>query len=239
MISYRLPIDRTRATTAHLSFNDVDFKTSTLTKTTAFNPLEMLDIFEQDRQIKVVERPVDTNITQYLLAVSEQLNHGFKYVVQANQALSSKLLGDRALPELAGRDSLLSDLDELCDLYLDLIGCPEIGVRLEVLNTAMCPKFHIDRTGIRMLCTYVGPGTQWLDDQYADRSKLGMASVHTLDSDSGLIKHPKGIHEVPNFAIALLKGSAWQGNQSRGIIHRSPAVLAHQTRILMSIDAIW
>ena len=239
MISYRLPTEKTRATTAHLHFNDVDFKSTTFTKTTAFNPLEMLDIFEQDRQIKVVERPVDTNITQYLSAVTDQLNHGFKYLVQANQVLSSKLLDDCVLPDLAGRAALLSDLDALCALYLDLIGCPEIGVRLEVLNTAMCPKFHVDRTGIRMLCTYVGPGTQWLDDQYADRSKLGMSSTLTIDSDSGLIKHPKGIHEVPEFAIAQLKGSAWQGNHTRGIIHRSPAVFENQTRILMSVDALW
>ena len=66
-----------------------------------------------------------------------------------------------------------------------------------------------------------------------------MSSALIEDSDSGLILNSDGIHEADSFAIALLKGSLWQGNESLGVIHRSPATLNNLTRILFSIDAIW
>ena len=48
-----------------------------------------------------------------------------------------------------------------------------VGLRLEIIERAMCPRFHVDHVGIRMLCTYRGPGTEWLDDEAADRNFLG------------------------------------------------------------------
>jgi len=239
MIAYRIPSHQFEASTLLLQSSNVALKKLNADTHTTFNPLEMLDIFEHDRQIKVIERPSNPAIAHYLSMASAQIIGGFKYVLKADQKLSSKLLKDNALPSLAGREAFLADLDLLSILYLDLIGCPQIGVRLEVLNSAMCPKFHVDKTGIRMLCTYIGHGTQWLDDAYADRSKLGMVAVRQDDSDYGLILNQSGVHEVPTFAIALLKGSLWQGNHLRGIIHRSPAILNQQTRVLLAFDAIW
>lgn len=239
MIAYRAPTNPQKESNVSLQFNHANFKKLAFTGSDEFYPLDMLDIFEHDRQIKVIERPSNTIITQYLTAASTQLNQGVKYILPANQAPSTKLLQDKVLPDIAGRDAFLADLDYLGTLYVDLIGCPQIGIRLEVLNAAMCPKFHVDKTGIRMLCTYIGQGTEWLDDAYADRSKLGMATVKMDDSDSGLILNHRGVHQVPTFAIALLKGSLWQGNHMRGIIHRSPAVKDNQTRILLALDAIW
>jgi len=239
MISYRIPSNQLQPLQNHLQFDMTQFKESTANVKTDFNPLEMLDIFEHDRQIKVIERPNNPSISQYLETVAPKLTSGFKYVVQAGQVISAKLLADNVLPNGAGLDAFLADLDCLSDLYFDLIGCPQVGLRTEVLNTAMCPKFHVDKTGVRMLCTYQGQGTQWLDDEYADRTKLGMASGNLDDSLSGLIQNPQAVHVVPTFAIALLKGSLWQGNHMRGIIHRSPAVLGNQHRVMLAIDAIW
>jgi hypothetical protein len=239
MISYRASSNALNESNVNLQFNHANFKKLAFTGSAAFNPLEMLDIFEHDRQIKVIERPSNDSITQYLTAVSAQLNQGFKYVLQANQKLSVKLLQDKVLPDIADCDAFLADLDYLSTLYLDLIGCPQIGIRLEILSGAMCPKFHVDRTGIRMLCTYQGQGTEWLEDAYANRAKLGMAAGNLSDHDSGLIRNTKGIHQVPLFAIALLKGSAWQSNHMHGIIHRSPPVLDTKPRVLVAMDAIW
>jgi len=239
MISYRIPSVQLNQSQEHLPLNMVQFKESSVDAKANFNPLEMLDIFEHGRQIKVIDRPVNHNITQYLNAVAPKLASGFKYAVNAGQATSAKLLADNVLPIQAGRDAFLADLDCLSDLYFDLIDSPQLSLRIEVLNTAMCPKFHVDKTGIRMLCTYQGQGTQWLDDEYADRTKLGMASGKLDDSQSGLILNLQAVHVVPTFAVALLKGSLWQGNHMRGIIHRSPSVLDNSPRVLLAIDAIW
>lgn len=204
-----------------------------------FDALEMLSIFGHDQQITVVERSHSKAITQYLQAAAPLLGKGFQCTVSAGEPVSERVLAQRLLPNFVGRDALLADVEMLANLYIDLMGCPNLGLRLEVLHGAMCPKFHVDRTGIRLLCTYLGPGTEWLDDQYADRSKLGISTANICDADSGLILNYAGQHQVPVFAIALLKGSLWQGNTQRGLIHRSPAVAPNQIRVMLAIDALW
>lgn len=46
------------------------------------------------------------------------------------------------------------------------------------------------------------------------------------------------IESIPPFSVVLLKGSLWQGNGCRGIVHRSPAV-ALPPRVLVALDAGW
>lgn len=237
MIAYRYSQATPSLPEPHLSVREQAPKPLANRAISDFNPLEALEIFEHGRQIKVINRPVNAEITKYL--VSANLSYGAKFILPVGQSFSSKLLANNALPNHAGRDALLADLDNLSELYADLMDCPQIGIRLEVLSGAMCPKFHVDKTGIRMLCTYQGQGTEWLEDAYANRAKLGMTAGNLSDSESGLILHTKGIQQVPLFAIALLKGSAWQGNHMHGIIHRSPRVLDNKPRVLVAMDAIW
>ena len=35
-------------------------------------------------------------------------------------------------------------------------------MRLVSTSAPMCPRFHTDHVGVRLICTYVGPGTEWL-----------------------------------------------------------------------------
>lgn len=237
MIAYRQAQATPTLPKAHLDLVEQASQPLTNQAISDFNPLEALEIFEHGRQIKVINRPINTEITNYL--ASANLSYGAKFILPAGQSFSSKLLTSHTLPNHAGRDAFLADLDHISELYAELMGCPQIGIRLEVLSRAMCPKFHLDRTGIRMLCTYQGQGTEWLEDAYANRAKLGMSAGNLSDNESGLILNTKGIHQVPLFAVALLKGSAWQGNHMLGIIHRSPPVLDTRPRLLVAMDAIW
>ena len=122
----------------------------------------------------------------------------------------------------------------------ELLDAATIGFRLEVVGKAMCPRLHVDRVGIRLLCTYRGPGTGWVEDASVDRRFLGAASGGQPDETSGLLLAGHRIEAIPPFAVALLKGSLWQGNGGRGIVHRSPAVAAEQApRVLLAMDAGW
>lgn len=204
-----------------------------------FDALALLSIFNHEQQITVVERPVSAEISQYLQSVTSLLGRGFQLTLSAGESVTHHVVKQRLLPQHAGHEQLLADMELLANLYFDLLGCPRIGLRLEVLHGAMCPKFHVDRTGIRMLCTYVGPGTEWLDDAYADRSQLGAHNPSQGNTHTQLVLDNKGLHQVPAFAIALLKGSLWQGNTDRGAIHRSPEVTSGQSRVMLAIDALW
>ena len=190
-------------------------------------------------QIAVLPRAVDAGISAYLAQAAEsgRLGSGLRAVLRVGQGPVRPELG---LPDLPGREALADDVAGLAELHGDLLGCDAVGLRLEVIERAMCPRFHVDRVGIRLLCTYRGPGTEWLDDSAADRDFLGARGGGLSDAASGLVRDPRGVHAVPPFAVAVLKGDRWQGNAGRGIIHRSPAVLANQApRVLVAIDAIW
>ena len=116
-----------------------------------------------------------------------------------------------------------------------------VGLRLEVLHNAMCPRFHVDRTGIRMTCTYLGPGTEWIDDVQVDRTRLGSGANGLPDTQSELFTTDEtSIEAASCFDVVLLKGTLWQGNTARGAIHRSPATTSSDNpRILLVIDALW
>ncbi len=200
---------------------------------------ELAAIFEDAVQIAVLPRAVNAGISGYLAQVAESgsLGSGLRAVLRVGQG---PVRLELALPDLPGREALVDDVAGLAEMYGDLLGCAAVGLRLEVIKRAMCPRFHVDHVGLRMLCTYRGPGTDWLDDDVADRDFLGARSGGLPDEASGLIRDPCGVHAVPSFAVALLKGDLWQGNAGRGIIHRSPAMPVDQApRVLVAIDAIW
>jgi len=198
---------------------------------------DLVRIFDEDVQLCMYQRsPVEAITRQFEDARNQGLlGLGFRLVTTPGQALD--IPGLAALP---GRDELLQDMAYLADIYGELIGCPQVGIRLEVLDRAMCPRFHVDRTGVRMLCTYHGQGTEWLSEEAADRSKLGSLAQGLPDETSGLIRNPAAIRQAPPYALLLLKGTQWQGNDGRGAIHRSPALDPLQPcRVLLALDAIW
>ena len=195
----------------------------------------LVRIFEPGVQIAWFERAPDPAIAHYLQAVSGRLGSGRSCVVHADDALP-----DLELPDHAGNDALRSEIGWLTRVYTDLLGCSSAALRIEVLERPMCPRFHVDRTGIRLVCTWCGPGTEWLDDGWADRSRLGPGSLGLADEESGLMRPGAVVERIPTFAVGLLKGSLWQGNTGRGAIHRSPQVAPSEgRRVMLSLDAIW
>lgn len=185
---------------------------------------DLVEIFDPGVQICAWQREIDPAIESYLAGVQ-----------QTGESQSLETLSPAAQPELdalpggPGRESLMEDLSLLSEVFCELLGCAEIGLRLARVGRAMCPGWHIDRVGIRLVCTYQGPGTQWLDDQGVDRREL----------DSGWITEGAYIQASPG-EIVLLKGALWQGNDAFGAIHRSPGLGSSTAlRTLITLDPLW
>lgn len=198
---------------------------------------ELADVCLAGVQITVLPRASDPVIAAWLDAAARDgtLGRGLRTTLRAGESL--RLDG---LPPGAGRDALAADLAFLTALCVDLLDCDRVGLRVEITDSATCPRFHVDRTGLRLLCTYRGPGTEWLADEDADRSRLGAGADGRPDACSGLLRAGARIHTVPPRAVALLKGSAWPGNADRGAIHRSPAVpRGTGPRVLAALDPLW
>jgi hypothetical protein len=197
---------------------------------------ELIRIFHPFTQIMIWRRDADNIVDRYVQQglANNLFGNGFLTVIRSGEGLAPNLL-----PPLPGREAMVDDVRFIAELYSDLIGCNEIALRLEVLDKAMCPRFHVYRTGIRLVCTYHGQGTEWINDEWVDRNKLELSSLGFADRVSGLLDERTRVEATAPFDITLLKGSLWQGNAQRGAIHRSPAVAAGQSRVLLVMDAVW
>ena len=114
----------------------------------------------------------------------------------------------------ASSRKLLSDVLLLGRMFSDITETDTVRLRLERLVNNSCRQFHVDGVGLRLLCTYAGPGTEWLDTT---------GELHRMETGE----------------VAIFKGAAYADEAER-VSHRSPPVehLApeHRPRLLLCID---
>ena len=77
--------------------------------------------------------------------------------------------------QLPGQTDFLDDLGWLVEAFSCLTGARRIGLRLRVLDKPMCPRFHVDHVPLRLVTTYQGAASEWLDESGLDRRLLGGA----------------------------------------------------------------
>jgi|GEM_PF-261625 len=135
--------------------------------------------------------------------------------------------------ESLARADLAHDLTSLVQGWAELTGTRHCFAQLEVINVDLCTRFHTDMVGIRLLCTYRGPGTLWVPNQAVRRDRLGTPPT----SPDDLVRDPTAIRQIPQGAIALLKGDDFHPNHP-GVVHRSPPVEREGlTRLLFRVDS--
>lgn len=140
------------------------------------------------------------------------------------------------LLELQGLDpSALShwrkDLRRLAGTYFAVSDDRDVTLRLVTTDDDDCRRYHVDRTQLRMLCTYLGPGTEWLSNDQVDR--LAQASGSPNEE---IIRFGEPARFEP-FWVGILKGDAYPGNSGNGLVHRSPPITGSgQTRVLFCLD---
>lgn len=196
-------------------------------------PAVLADIYQEDTNIVIWERELPTELKDSIEDVSA-LNNGFEtaMTVTPQCALSSisEALGTTTRSELS------KNIAELVDMFCYLFELKRTGLRLATLNSAMCPKFHVDKVPCRLVTTYQGVATEWLPHQVVDRSKLGLGSNGQPDIDSGLFRDQHDIQQLNCGDVALLKGELWEGNEDAGLVHRSPTVPTGESRLLLTLD---
>ncbi|MEM0946104.1 MAG: DUF1826 domain-containing protein [Pseudomonadota bacterium] len=129
------------------------------------------------------------------------------------------LSGVRALPDCDERTMLIEDIAALAAIFSSIMGSRYLRLRLDVIETNACRKFHIDAVTARLLCTYRGRATQY-------------ANV-TMGED------PKQIHDVPTGSPMILRGTNWPGVAKPELLHRSPPIEGTgETRLVLVLDPI-
>ncbi|MEZ8285792.1 succinylglutamate desuccinylase [Vibrio splendidus] len=199
----------------------------------SLQPTVLTDIYKREINIAIWQRNFDEDLT---MAISEFIT------LNPNFSKSLSLSSDNAYEKLefstdgTASKALLENMAELVDMFCCLFELEEVGLRLAVLNKAMCPRFHFDQVPCRLVTTYHGVATQWLPNETVDRSKLGRGSNGQSDSVSGLYNHESDIQQLSSGDVALLKGERWSGNENAGLVHRSPVTSSNDTRLLLTLD---
>jgi hypothetical protein len=130
--------------------------------------------------------------------------------------------------DLPGQAAFLADVAWLVRAYACLLDAQRIGLRLRALDKAMCPRFHVDHVPLRLITSYAGVGSEWLEEGAMSRSGLGQPTAEP--------RVGARIQRLDSGHVALAKGEKWQGNEGRGLIHRSPQPPTGERRLLLTLD---
>lgn len=122
-------------------------------------------------------------------------------------------------PAHAERDRLVEDISALSNIFVGVMHARWLRLRLDVVTTNACRKFHLDAVTARLVCTYRGTGTQY--------------GISPNGSD------PRRVFTVPTGSPILLRGTLWPEKPRSGLLHRSPPIEGtDETRLLLVIDPI-
>lgn len=131
----------------------------------------------------------------------------------------TELCASSGLPECAERTRLVDDIAALADIFSGLMKAKWLRLRLDVVTTNACRRFHVDAVTARLVCTYRGTGTQY-----------------GISTDGA---EPKRVFTVQPGAPILLRGTLWPEQPKTGLLHRSPPIEGTgETRLLLVLDPV-
>jgi len=193
-------------------------------------------IFEDAVSLVVLQRPIQPEIARYLACISRELHCGeTRRCVSLEQPDAARLFA--GFPEGIGRDALIEDYEWILGLFATVADTESIGVRLASTLERSCPRFHVDHVPLRLICTWQGPATEWLEHVDVDRRFLGRNHGGKPDELSGLLRPAAAVQQMAAFDIGLMKGEGWPGNEGAGLVHRSPMPRA-LARVMITLDAL-
>ncbi len=192
-------------------------------------PLALADILDNGVNLALWQRQLPLHIAEFgalLVSLNEPLAESLVVELDSEEA-EPNLLGLAAgCRDLEGYDGFIADVAWLVSAFACLLGAKRIGVRLRLLDKAMCPRFHVDHVPVRLITTYAGIGSQWLREGVMDRRQLSQADAEPSER----------IEQIHCGEVALLKGEKWRGNEGYGLIHRSPELAANERRLILTLD---
>ncbi|MEM9685708.1 MAG: DUF1826 domain-containing protein [Bacteroidota bacterium] len=126
--------------------------------------------------------------------------------------------------------SLLNDISELLELFERTTKSSSFRLLLATVSTNMCRKFHTDINDLRLLCTYIGPGTLWLPNEAVNHKALEVGGT-----DPKIVLDQQQVQQVHTGDVVILKGTLYP--EVNPILHRSPSIeKTGERRLLLRID---
>lgn len=210
----------------------------TVQKKTSFanQPSVLTDIYKDDVNLAVWQNPLTPTVSQDIKQLLAEVSN-LKAILTVTPDNVTALLADYS-DQLKDKQAFCQYVTTLVDMFCTLFELDSVGLRLTLLDKAMCPKFHVDHVPCRLVTTFSGIATQWLPHSKVDRSKLGAGGLGKPDEISGIMQSHTDIEALATGDVALLKGEGWYNNENAGLVHRSPALLNGNQRLILTLDFI-
>ena len=83
-----------------------------------------------------------------------------------------------------------TEVKDQAEWFAELMGDLPIRLFFGKVEKDMCRRFHTDINTLRLLCTYIGPGTLWVSPEAIDHSQVAKGS------NEEMVKDQQGIHQA-------------------------------------------
>jgi hypothetical protein len=216
----------------HQSATNSEMMASTSPHAVGKQPDVLHRILDLEVNLCLWQRPVQQAVTREL----SSLQASDLPDVRCSTSLDSfdddvaKLLQQQGLDPLA-YSNWRNDLSRLANQYFSISDDRDATLRLVTTDDDDCRRFHVDHSKLRLLCTYRGPGTEWLTNDQIDR-----LAQSTGAPNDDIIRFGEPSQFEP-FWVGILKGDTYPGNSGYGLVHRSPPISGSGlTRVLFCLD---
>jgi len=209
------------------------------TKTPHYRYLtELLDlslIQKDDTNITIYERKTSKELEAYLNTL---LSKGFNKLntllnVEDFDALFDQHFKPFQIKHETGHNLLKEDIKKLLLQFSKICNNPSMKIFFGIVDTDMCRRFHVDMYELRMLCTYLGQGTQWLQND-----NINYDSLNNYGDNEGIVLNEKDIKQLNASDVAIIKGALYPNSTVGGLAHRSPRIEnLNQKRIILRVDS--
>jgi len=192
------------------------------------------DINNKNYNIATLKREASVNINQLLTNLTNNSVFHFQETAGKEKLLRNLLKyiissGIKTNEELT---YLISDIEQLICVFAKVAKSKKVNLLLSVVNTNMCELFHTDINELRLLCTYRGKGTLWLEN-----NNVNWDEIDCCKTNEAIIKDQSKIQEAKPFEILILKGALHESNNTHAILHRSPTIEENkQNRLILRLD---
>lgn len=131
-------------------------------------------------------------------------------------------------------DRFREDLSDMIDLAAKYaVPGDNISCRLALINGVRCPKWHEDSVKVRLIKTYYGQGTEWVDpSDLAIRANNCFRSFMDWDLE---VKDEKKIKAARANDILIISGKMLEDSSVVPVLHRSPRVHETERRLLFTV----
>jgi hypothetical protein len=167
------------------------------------------------------------------MAVALRASLGQPLIVSGPRERIASLVAEALADRVGGAFlPIARDVGRLAAVFAATVAETHLRATIEAVAHDQCRYFHVDRVTCRLITTYAGPGTVWVENRGARRDALGSGDNAAIAPD------PQAVHALAAGWVAILRGDG-PANRGNGLVHRSPPVEAVGARRLVArIDPI-